>query len=126
MSNMAIVKEFFNSLEENGFEATLSALPVKGKWVTADMSRNFSVMGQLGSALELKIVGGKFKFDIHLMTSESDRVSVELTTTAQLNDGKLYTNWGHFLLLFKEGKILEIHEHCDTLHAKEIWGSLSS
>jgi ketosteroid isomerase-like protein len=55
-------------------------------------------------------------------TAECDRVAVEAESHANLKNGKLYHNHYHFLMLFRAGKIAEVHEHNDSAHVAEIFG----
>lgn len=56
-----------------------------------------------------------------LMTAEADRVSVVAQGHAPLKDGRIYAPSYHFLIRLKDGKIAEVREYMDTLHAKEIF-----
>ncbi|WCL50562.1 nuclear transport factor 2 family protein [Leptospira sp. GIMC2001] len=59
-----------------------------------------------------------FVFTIHEMTAEEDRVSVIAESHGlRKANGKKYNNHYHFLFRFVDGKIIEVKEFFDTIHA---------
>jgi hypothetical protein len=60
------------------------------------------------------------KFNITGMTAEEDRVAVEIDGEAVHASGETYNNQYHFLLIIKDGKILELKEYMDTQLAAKI------
>ena len=65
-------------------------------------------------------IGGA-KPTIHTVTAEDDRVAVELEVTGTMADGRVYTNVYHYLMWFKDGKILRVKEYLDTQSAAEFF-----
>ena len=52
------------------------------------------------------------------MTAEQDRVAVELTIRGRAAaDKRPYENFYHFLFRVRDGRIVEIREHLDSLYA---------
>jgi hypothetical protein len=51
------------------------------------------------------------------ITAEGDRVAIEGETRTELEDGRVYNNKYHFLLIFEAGRIREVREYHDTQHA---------
>ena len=60
------------------------------------------------------------KFNISGITAEGDRVAVEIDGEAVHASGETYNNQYHFLLIIKDGKILELKEYMDTQLAAKI------
>ena len=60
------------------------------------------------------------KFNIKGITAEGDRVAVEIDGEAVHASGETYNNQYHFLLIIKDGKILELKEYMDTQLAAKI------
>jgi ketosteroid isomerase-like protein len=60
------------------------------------------------------------KFNITGITAEGDRVAVEIDGEAVHASGEKYNNQYHFLLIIKDGKILELKEYMDTQLAAKI------
>ena len=53
------------------------------------------------------------------MTAEDDRVAVEATSFATMEDGRVYANSYHFLVTIRDGKVATVREYMDTIHARE-------
>jgi ketosteroid isomerase-like protein len=60
------------------------------------------------------------KFNITGMTAENERVAVEVNGKAIHASGEPYNNQYHFLLVIKNGKIVELKEYMDTQLAARI------
>ena len=59
-------------------------------------------------------------FNITGITAEDERVAVEISGEAIHASGHEYNNKYHFLLIIKDGKILELKEYMDTQLAAKI------
>ena len=55
------------------------------------------------------------------ITAEDDRVALEAETKGTLPDGRVYTNVYHYLMKFKDGKIIRVKEYLDTQSAAEFF-----
>ena len=60
------------------------------------------------------------KFTVKAMTAEGDRVAVEAESYGKHVNGKIYQNQYHFLMVIRDGKICELKEYMDTMHANEV------
>ena len=65
-------------------------------------------------------VGG-VKPTFHNVTAEDDRVAVESEIAGTLPDGRIYRNVYHYLMWFKDGKVLRVKEYLDTQAAAEFF-----
>jgi ketosteroid isomerase-like protein len=55
---------------------------------------------------------------IHSLTADEDRVAAELVIRSRAAAGGApYENWYHFLFRIRDGKIVQIREHLDSLYA---------
>ncbi len=54
-------------------------------------------------------------------TVQDNRVAVEVHSYGVKKNGLIYDNHYHFLFLVNSGKIREIREYMDTLHAKRVF-----
>jgi ketosteroid isomerase-like protein len=68
------------------------------------------------------MLAGKFTLTVHGVTADGDRVAIEAESLAPLANGKTYNNTYHFLFLFRDGKICQVKEYNDSLHAAQIFG----
>lgn len=55
------------------------------------------------------------------ITAEEDRVAIEAQIRGTLPDGRVYTNVYHYLITFRDGKILRVKEYLDTQAAAEFF-----
>ena len=69
----------------------------------------------------LTIFVGGVRPTFHTITAEDDRVAVEAEIEGTLSDGRVYTNVYHYLMWFKDGKVLRVKEYLDTQAAEEFF-----
>lgn len=67
-------------------------------------------------------VGG-VEYSFGDITAEDDRVAIEATTRGTLPDGRVYTNVYHYLMKFRDGKIIRVKEYLDTQLAAEFFAN---
>jgi uncharacterized protein len=58
------------------------------------------------------------------MTAEDDRVAVESEFAGTLPDGRVYRNVYHYLMWFRDGKVIRLKEYLDTQSAAEFFGGV--
>ena len=117
-SNKAIATALFTTANTDGFATALQAMADDASWWTAMGSKTKPEMLETAAGLEA-ILTGPIQFEIDTVTAEDDRVAIEARSKADLINGKRYANVYHFLIRVRDGKIVEVREHCDTHHAIE-------
>jgi ketosteroid isomerase-like protein len=60
------------------------------------------------------------RFRIRSMTAEDDRVAVEAESEGVHASGRPYRNQYHFLMVIRDGKVRQLKEYLDTMHAQEV------
>ena len=53
--------------------------------------------------------------------TEEDRVALEVISSGDLMNGRLYRQEYHFLMEFRQGQICAVREYLDTQHAHDVW-----
>src|SRR6185295_5043968 len=53
--------------------------------------------------------------------AEGDRVALEVISSGDLRNGRLYRQEYHFLMEFRDGRISAVREYLDTQHAHDVW-----
>lgn len=53
--------------------------------------------------------------------AEGDRVALEVTSSGDLKNGRLYRQEYHILMEFRDGRICAVREYLDTQHAHDVW-----
>ncbi len=92
-------------------------------WTAGTMP--FSGTSNKAQALEgMKGILGMFPkglaFSITAMTAEGERVAIEAESDGIHVSGKPYHNYYHFLMVVRDGKIVQFKEYMDTMHAGEV------
>lgn len=64
------------------------------------------------------------RFDVRSMTAEGDRVCAEAESFGRHVSGQVYNQLYHYLFVIRDGKIEEIKEYFDTVHAQEVLCSM--
>ncbi len=62
------------------------------------------------------------RMDVVDMVAEGDRVAAECRCHAVTRDGKVYQNDYHILFRLRDGRIAEVREYTDLMHAQEVLG----
>lgn len=65
---------------------------------------------------------GGLRMDVVDMIAEGDRVAAEVRSHAATKSGKIYENDYHILFRLRDGKVVEVKEYADPMHAAEIFG----
>lgn len=89
-------------------------LPTAGLYTKERIARLFRRMLDALSTTGLRM-------NVISSLAEGDRVALEVTSSGDLKNGRLYRQEYHFSLEFKGGKICAVREYLDTQHAHEVW-----
>lgn len=121
--NKEIIKKFFTCMNEQNYKDGFELLADELNWWILG---NIPVSGNYDKrkiSLGLKMLGRNFEgfqFTLHTMTAEEDRVSVIAESRGKRkSNGKNYNNHYHFLFTVRAGKITDVKEYFDTVHA--VW-----
>jgi hypothetical protein len=122
--NKKLVSDFMEAFGSGDVARTMAYLTDDATWWVAG---NFPLSGTYPKDEFEKLlsgVSGTCKVPISLtpqaFTAEGDRVAVETESYTETNDGKVYNNFYHFLFVVRDGKIAQVKEFLDTMHANEI------
>ncbi|CAB1369727.1 nuclear transport factor 2 family protein [Denitratisoma oestradiolicum] len=95
-----------DSYAEDGVLQTMGHTPISGRY-----DRN-QIRAAAAGVLDAFPQG--LEFTLHTLTAEEDRVAVEAESLGTHVSGKTYNNHYHFLLRFRDGKVVEMKEYMDT------------
>ena len=68
------------------------------------------------------VLDGGLEMRILSMIAENDCVAAEVRSYATTKRGAVYENDYHLLFRLADGKILQVKEYTDLMHAKEVFG----
>lgn len=121
-ANKAIAKGLFEAINAKDYDRCASLLADDLSWhiignakVSGDKDKRIIMLG-------FKFIHRSFenfRFIVHEITAEADRVSVTAESVGKHKNGKAYNNHYHFLMYVREGRIFGVREYFDTAHA--IW-----
>ncbi|MBN6151576.1 nuclear transport factor 2 family protein [Xanthomonas sp. AmX2] len=84
-------------------------------------SKTKAQMAQVWHGLYARLVGG-LRMEVVGMIAEGDRVAAEVRSRAVTRSGKIYQNDYHMLFRLRGGKVVEVKEYTDLMHAAEVFG----
>ena len=126
--NRATAKRFFELFSASDIDGALALmtedatwripgkqelLPTAGLYTKERIARLFRrMLDALPTGLRMNVISS---------LAEGDRVALEVTSSGDLKNGRLYRQEYHFLLEFRDGKICAVREYLDTQHAHDVW-----
>ena len=126
-ANKAIAREYFERIAAGDAEGTAAMFAEDGAIILpsktllpsetrgrAAIKAMIEPLGQIFPETGLRVIAD-------LMTAEDDRVAVVGHSEATHASGKLYRNHYHFLLIIRDGLIVESREYMDTLHMTDVF-----
>lgn len=122
--NKALAQAFFDILNRGDIPALIDAYADDGRCVTMG---NTLISGTYTRDQVAAAAGGIFtvfpqgiRFTIKAMTAEGERVAVEAESEGAHVSGQLYSNQYHFLMRYRDGKLVEFKEYMDTERVTDI------
>ncbi|MGE7991111.1 nuclear transport factor 2 family protein [Pseudomonas sp. NPDC089554] len=127
--NKRIVETFCAHFEHAAIDAVLEMMSEEATWWVNGKPHLFSgaglktkaQMAQLWPALYTSLEGG-LRMEVVSMVAEGDRVAAELRSHAVTTHGKRYENDYHMLFTLRDGKVVQVKEYTDLMHATEVFG----
>lgn len=123
--NKAIVAEFFEIFSKGDVSGVIDRMHDDGSWWVSGAIEGMSgtypkaTLGGLLDGARALYREGALRITPTSMTAEDDRVAVEATSFATMEDGRIYANSYHFLVTLRDGKVATVREYMDTIHARE-------
>jgi len=111
-SNKHVAEVFLKSLGQGKLETGLITDDM-GYWSRKYGTNTKEVIAQRLAMWPDCFVNG-VEMQIQSETAEDNRVSIEATGKSQLKNGTPYNDAYHFLFIFRDGKISQVHEYNDT------------
>ncbi len=124
-ANKELVTQFFATFSSGDLPALLDSMTDDCNWVVMGRLEGMSgrydkaAFGPLLAGARSLYKSGTLEIRPVSMIAEGCKVAVEAQGHAELNDGRVYRPQYHFLVELRGGKVSEVREYMDTLHAKE-------
>ncbi len=126
--NKQIVEEFFRKLSAGDVEGVVSLYSdsctcwVSGSLPFSGTQPRDRLPEMIAGVAQMFPEG--LSFDVRSMTAEDDRVSAEAESFGRHVSGQVYNQLYHYLFVIRDGRITEIKEYFDTVHAQEVLCSM--
>jgi uncharacterized protein len=119
-----VVLEFLQAFEAGDIDAVLSRLTDDATWwVSGDLPMSGTFAKPEIATMMSRIVqstAGPVTFKPVSVVAEDDRVAVEAESSADLTNGKHYTNKYHFAFEFDRDRVSAVREYMDTLRVHQL------
>ena len=131
--NKALAQEFFARFSASDLDGALATLTDDATWLIPGKRDRMPTAGlytkeriaRLFHAM-LKQLKGGLRMTVLSALAEGDRVALEVESSGDLENGRLYRQQYHFLLQFRDGRICAVREYLDTQHAHDVWIAAAS
>ncbi len=126
--NKALAHEFFARFSASDLDRALATLADDATWLIPGQRDRMPTavlytkerIARLFHAM-LKQLKDGLRMTVLSAVAEGDRVALEVESSGDLHNGRLYRQRYHFLLEFRDGKICAVREYLDTQHAHDVW-----
>jgi ketosteroid isomerase-like protein len=122
--NKKVVLGMLEAMTAGNMSAVSNALADSATWWVAG---SFPLSGTMTKAKFCELfgnVGASTENGLRLtpkgITAEGDRVAVEAESYAKLRNGRTYQNQYHLLFVVRDGKVQQVREYMDTMHANQV------
>jgi uncharacterized protein len=126
--NKAMAAELIKAISAGDADGIRRYVDPEAKWWVMGFPRDRTMtrdqMIRGARAIIGKVLPGGFNMKVLGMTAEGDRVAVEAEGHSYTVDNKLYNNFYHFLLEFRDGKVISAMEYTNPKHALEVLGDV--
>ena len=122
--NKQIARDFFAALSRGDTQKVVDAYAEGGTCWTSGTTplSGTHTRDQIAAATDgvMAAFPEGLQFTIQRLTAEEDRVAIEAESTGKHVSGKRYQQQYHFLMLIRDGKIEQLREYMDTMHANDV------
>ncbi len=126
--NVAIARRFYDSFTAGDLEGVMATLSEDAQFRVPGKPDELSSAGWYDKAKIRKLfefmtsrLKGSLRMEVLSVLADGDRVALEVTSEGDLENGRRYNNEYFVLFTIRGGKIVEVREYNDTLHAYKIW-----
>ena len=126
--NKATAQRFFELFSAGDIDGVLALMTEDASWRTPGKKELTPTAGvytkeRIGRLFRrmLDNLSTGLRMTVLSSIAEADCVALEVVSSGDLKNGRLYRQEYHFLMEFRDGKISAVREYLDTQHAHEIW-----
>lgn len=131
-ANKLLIDAFLGHFEKRGVKQLLDMMSDDATWWVNGKPHLFPFAGLKTKAEMESVLGGLFalfegglKMELQGMVGEGDLVAAQARSQGVTKTGKSYENEYHLLFRLRDGKIVEVREYTDPMHAVEVLADAS-
>lgn len=126
--NVALARQFYEGFTNNDLDAVMATLADDARFRVPGKPDELQAGGWYDKAKLRKLfdrmlsrLKNGLKMEVVSVMADGNRVALEVISEGELENGRRYNN--EYFVLFKivDGKIKEVREYNDTLHAYKTW-----
>lgn len=128
--NKAIAYRFFERFSASDIAGALDTLADDATWWIPGKKERSPAAGlypkeKIGRLFHRMVAALKDGLAMKVVSciAEGDQVALEVESSGDLKNGRLYRQEYHMLLAFRDGKIVSVREYLDTQHANDVWSA---
>ncbi|QGZ95935.1 nuclear transport factor 2 family protein [Terricaulis silvestris] len=127
-ANVAVARQFYDCFSAGDLEGVMATMSEDARFRVPGKPDEFGSAGWYDKAkirrlFELMISRLKngLRMEVLSVLADGDRVALEVASDGELENGRRYNNEYFVLFTIANGKIKEVREYNDTLHAYKTW-----
>jgi len=127
-NNKKVASEFLSRLSDRDIDGALAMMADDATWWIAGKPGSLPVVGTLSKEQIARLFNRMtsqlrdgLRMNVKSMIAEGDRVALEVESYGELNNGRVYNQEYHMLMVIGDGKIKAVREYLDTQHVFDVW-----
>jgi ketosteroid isomerase-like protein len=126
--NVAIARRFYERFNANDLDGVMATFSEDARFRVPGKSDELSSAGwydktkirRLFEFMTSRLRDG-LRMEVLSVLADGDKVALEVESRGELDSGRVYNNEYVVLMTIRDGKISEVREYNDTLHAYKTW-----
>lgn len=126
--NVAVARRFYECFSAGDLDGVMATLNEDARFRVPGKPDELSSGGWYDKARIRRLfefMTKRLKDGLHMdvlsVLADGDKVALEVVSEGELENGRRYNNEYFVLFTFADGKICEVREYNDTLHAYKTW-----
>jgi hypothetical protein len=126
--NKRLATEFFTRFDANDIAGALDTMSEDATWWLPGKEGQIPVSGvqtkaQIAHIFEQMVTRTKdgLRMTVKSLIAEGEKVALEVESYGELQNGRVYNQEYHTLMMVRDGKICEVREYLDTQHVMATW-----
>ena len=127
-NNKKLASELLSRLSDKDIDGALAMMADDATWWIAGKPGSLPVVGTLSKEQIARLfnrmtsqLSDGLRMNVKSMIAEGDRVALEVESYGELNNGRVYNQEYHMLMVIGDGKIKAVREYLDTQHVFDVW-----